>query len=167
MNQSAYDAIEQAWNYFVKTRALCPWTTEASLGQSRFKSPGWYQKQGASFIVERPALKQEDVVELQRTAEFVNRSFVILMTAILESHGSTETSPKAKIPGARRVKLLKRLRNHYAHGDWNFDSAKPEHVETAKLLEQVFPGNNGFELPTHIVLIGLKDGVLDYIKAKP
>ncbi len=172
VNKEAHDAVVELWKLTVKTRALCPWTDERAIGITRYQSPPWYRKRGAVDSVElaRP-LTAGDVQQLQQIAGFVNRSFVISMAAVLEAY---EVVPYGKRPdcskkGGKHAQLTKRLRNHFAHGDWEYDAGKSEHVKTRRLLEELFPAGAsegpGFVLLIDKILEPLKDGVLAYIAA--
>lgn len=105
-------------------------------------------------------------------SSFVNRSFVIMMAAILEVYGlkaSNDSRPRPGEPIADvHFALLTRwLRNCFAHSQHEFDPANPKHVETRQLLERLLPAGAavapGFPTPIDTVLEPLKDGVLRYI----
>lgn len=106
MNQSAFDDIEQAWILTVKARALCPFADKSAIGKNGYISPPWYQSRGAVYFVNlAKSLTAQDVDELIQIGGFVNRSFVITMTAILEAHGFVpyRASPNRTKPGGDQV----------------------------------------------------------------
>jgi hypothetical protein len=74
-------------------------------------------------------------------------------------------------PGSDHVRLVRRLRNHFAHGDRRLDAKKKGHPETWKLLAEVFPGRAArrptFDVPIDEVLEPLVEGVLEFIRASP
>jgi hypothetical protein len=172
VNDGARTAIEDSWQAFVKVRALCPSANDDAIGAVAYASPGWYQARGAKYFVQpsRP-LTPDDLEELRRMTTFVNRSFVITMAAILEAYGVVPygTSPDLNKLGGGHAHLVKRLRNHFAHGEHEYDAANPRHVKTRQLLERVLPvgasKGPGFVTSIDTVLEPLKDGVLDYIAA--
>ena len=172
MNQSAIDAIEQAWTLTVKARALCPYSDQSAIGMEGYISPGWYKSHGAIYFVNlAKPLTAEDVNELNQIGSFVNRSFVISMAAILEATGVVpyRDNPDRAKPGGDHVQLTKWLRNRFAHGEWAYDGMNTQHVETRRLLEKLFPkaasGGSGFITSIDTILEPLKDGVLSYIRA--
>jgi hypothetical protein len=172
MNQAAYDAVEEAWTLTVKARALCPCTDDSAIGMTRYISPGWYQARGATYVVNRPkALTANDVKELGLIGGFVNRSFVISMAAILEQYDVIPygADPCRSKKGGNHAQLTKWLRNRFAHGEREYDARNRKHVETRKLLEELFPkavsAESGFVTSIDGVLEPLKDGVLAYIRS--
>lgn len=172
MNQAAYDAVEEAWRLTVKARALCPCTSESDIGRTGYVSPPWYQTRGATYFVNlAEPLTAGDVEELRQVGGFVNRSFVISMAAILEEYGVIPyraTVDRSK-NGWEHAQLTKWLRHRFAHGEWLYDPSKSNHVDTRKLLGQLFPhavsGEPDFVTSIDGVLEPLKDGVLAYIRS--
>jgi hypothetical protein len=170
MNRAAYDTIQKAWQSTIKVRALCPTADKSAIGFTEYASPTWYQIHGAVYFV-KPAhsLTEEDIAELSEMASFVNRSFIIAMSAILESYKVVpyRSNPDLSVEGGEHVQLVKWLRNHFAHGEYEYDNNKPEHVRTRKLLEKLLPigaaKGQGFVTSIDTVLELLKDGVLKYI----
>jgi hypothetical protein len=174
MNQAAYDAIEDLWKRTVKARALCPYhDKQSAVGETSYSSPDWYKKRGAVFLVNLATpLTSTDVEELFQIAHFINGSFVISMSATLESYGVVEYGkPVIRTrQGGNHVQLTRWLRNQFAHGAWKYDAAKREDLKTRKLLVKLFPSvahEPGFDLSIDAVLEPLKDGVLAYVKATP
>lgn len=171
MNQIAYDAIISAWELTIKARALCPYTDASAIGMASYSSPGWYQARGAAYFVQ-PAqpLTAEDVKEINRIGEFVNRSFIISMAAILEANSVVpyKKTPDRTKPGGNHAQLTKRLRHHFAHGEWVYNPNDDKHIKTRQLLEDLFStgtmGNPGFVVSIDTILEPLKDGVLEYIR---
>ena len=172
MNEVASRAIEELWENTVKARALCPGATPSAIGRTDYCSPEWYSDRGAIYFV-KPAkpLKAEDIDEMNHIGDFINRSFVISMAALLEKQ---EVIPKGRNlndlelsrEGGKHVQLTKWLRNQFAHADYVYDKDEPFHQSTNALLMQLFPGRDpGFSIPIDTVLEPLKDGVLDYIRA--
>ncbi|MFH1024550.1 MAG: hypothetical protein V1809_14310 [Planctomycetota bacterium] len=171
MNKAAYSAIEQAWQACVKVRALCPSTRKSAIGRTEYKSTNWFEKRGVTYFV-RPQvpLTQEGLNELQQMTAFVNRSFIIVMAAILESYDVVPycTTPDLSLDGGEHVLLVKWLRNRFAHGDYDYNPTDKSHVETRQLLEKLLPATktpemSGFPAAIDKVLEPLKDGVLQYI----
>lgn len=93
------------------------------------------------------------------------------MAAILEAYAVVpyKTAPDLSRPDGKYARLAKRLRNHFAHGEYDFDSANSEHVKTRQLLEDVLPvgasKGPGFVASIDTVLEPLKDSVLEYVTA--
>jgi len=172
MNQQAYDAIKQAWKLTVKTRALCPVADASAIGIKGYISPRWYQNHGEVYRVNLSnPLTAEDVEELGQIGAFVNRSFVIMMAAVLEANGVVpyRTDPDRTKPGGDHAQLTKWLRNRFAHGAWGYDDGIDSHKETWDLLKALFPNDAG-DTPRFVLSIGkilepLKDGVLDYVRS--
>ena len=170
MNKDAYDTIEKAWQSTIKVRALCPTASKSAVGLTEYSSPDWYQVHGAVYFV-KPThpLTERDIAELSEMASFVNRSFIIAMSAILESYDivSYKSEPDLSVNGGEYVQLVKWLRNRFAHGEYEYDRNKLKHVETRKLLEKLLPKGaskgEGFVTSIDTVLEQLKDGVLTYI----
>ena len=172
MNQAAYDAIEEAWTLTVKTRALCPRTDPSAVGLSGYISPCWYQAHGAVYFVNlAQPLTIGNVDQLNQIGNFVNRSFVVTMAAILEISGVVpyRQDPDRTKSDGDHVQLTKWLRNRFAHGEWGYNSSDPKHVETRLLIEELFPqgaaSGQGFITSIDTILEPLKDGVLAYISA--
>lgn len=172
MNDTAHRAIEHAWELTVKARALCPHTKKSAVGKSGYCAPRWYAERGANCSVHLPApLTDKDIPELNDIGNFVNRSFVIWMAAILESFDVVRygEEPDRQKPGGEHAQLVKWLRNRFAHGQWRLNPNDKRHSETLKLLKKLFPGvaptDNEFPIPIDTVLEPLKNGVLEYIKA--
>jgi hypothetical protein len=169
MNQIAYDAIEEAWTLTVKARALCPHIDTSAIGRPSYSSPSWYQARGAVYFVkpEQP-LSATDVREINLIGDFINRSFIISIAAILEANGviPCHTNPDTTKNGGKHAQLTKWLRNHFAHGQWIYDASDRQHVRTRHLLEELFPAAaSGFVTSIDSMLEPLKDGVLVYIRA--
>ena len=167
MNKAAYDAVVEAWTLTIKVRALCPWTNDSAIGIGGYRSPPWYCARGVVYFVNlAQPLTAEDVHELQQIAGFVNRSFVISMAAILEAYDVVpcQTEPDRSKEGGKHVLLTKWLRNRFAHGEWEYEAANSKHVETRRLLEELFPAGasegSGFVISIDKILEPLKDGVL-------
>jgi hypothetical protein len=172
VNDGAYAAIEESWRAFVKVRALCPSATEAAIGTLGYSSPGWYRQRGATYFVQAlHPVTDADLVELRQMTSFVNRSFVISVAAMLEAYGVVpyRTTPDISMPGGEHALLAKRLRNHFAHGEYDFDPDNPDHVKTRDLIERLLPDGAsrgpGFVASIDTILEPLKDGVLEYVAA--
>ena len=120
MNKAAYSAIEQAWQACVKVRALCPSAREEEIGRTEYESTAWYKKRGATYFVKQPEdpLTHEGLEQLRKMTAFINRSFIIVMAAMLESHGVVpyKSEPDKSLDGGEHVLLVKWLRNRFAHG---------------------------------------------------
>ena len=171
MNEAAYEAINEAWQLTVRTRALCPHAQDSAIGKEEYESPSWYQERDANFRVKPiEPLQKEDIEALRKIGRFVNQSFVISMAAILEEH---DVIPYGVMPddlrnGGKHAKLTKLLRHRFAHGQSTFDLNDKEHVKTRDLLEELFPDeakHSDFPIPIDTVLEPLKNGVLRYIQA--
>jgi hypothetical protein len=87
MNEDACRAIEEAWELTVKVRALCPTPDDSAIGSMGYISPPWYQEHGAiySVFLAEP-LTATGAEEFRRIGNFVNRSFIISMVAILQEY---------------------------------------------------------------------------------
>jgi hypothetical protein len=178
----AYQAIADAWEAFTRVRALCPSAEpERIVGRTEYVSPSWYRARGITYHVRQDhEFTDDDFATLQRMTAFVNRSFVIHMAATLEHYGVVPSgksfTPDPNDHGAVCVKVVKELRNCFAHGSLEYDPNCSRHVKTRKLLQQVAPLTKGRKLdPENIryfpaaidkVLEPLKDGVLGYIAAR-
>jgi hypothetical protein len=172
MNEAAYLAIEEAWKLTVKTRALCPIADNSATGMTGYISPPWYQAHGATYFVNlAEPLTATDIEELRQIGNFVNRSFVISIVAILEEYRVVpyQHNPDRSREGGDHVQLAKWLRNRFAHGEWQYDASNEKHRETRKLLARLFPeaasGKSGFVTSIDGILEPLKDGVLTYIRS--
>jgi len=172
MSKDAIRAVEKLWSLTVKSRALCPYASDSAIGSCGYLSPPWYRKRGAVYFVNlAQPLTADDVKELRQIGEFINRSLIISMAAVLEEHGVVpyRGTPDCSKKGGKHAKLAKRLRNHFAHGEWVYDANDSNHVETRNLLLELFPdgGGKGLGFVTSIdeILEPLKDGVLAYIRA--
>ena len=166
MNDEAYSAIEKLWKSTVKARALCPLIDDSAIGKSGYISPAWYSDRGATYFVNlAEPLKKADVQELKDIGNFINRSFVISMVAVLEERnvlpsGTNLDDLDCSKSGANHVKLTKLLRHKFAHGKLN--AAKLKRI--SDLFKKVFPDRDpGLSIPIDDVLEPLKDGVLAYI----
>jgi hypothetical protein len=136
----------------------------SSVGTTEYFSPDWYRQRGAVYCVNLPEpLTASDVQELLQIAQSINRNFVGSMAAVLESYGIRSDVKKA---GGEHIRLIKWLRNRFAHGDWNYNAHDSKHVQTRDLLIKLFPvavGEPGFDLSIDTILEPLKNRVLSYI----
>lgn len=174
MNSEAHKAIEDAWDALVRVRAVCPSATEAALGTEIYQSPPFYREHGVNFIVKSDGpLTREGLAVLREMTAFVNRSFVIVMAAILEAHDLAvgDYKPKGVGDGRDHALLVKWLRNRFAHGEFMYDPNEQKHIEARRLLEDLIPKTKEaayqglFPAAIDVVLEPLKDGVLRYIAA--
>lgn len=172
MAEDAHAAVETAWQAFIHVRALCPSAHESAIGSTGWVSPGWYQARGAVYVVSLPGPMTSDEFDtLQRMTAFVNRSFVITLAAILEAYGIVpyRADPDRSLDGGDEAQLVKWLRNRFAHGQYDYDQADSQHVETRQLLEHLLPEvanrADGFPAAIDSVLEPLKEGVQRYIAA--
>ena len=171
MNTVAYSAIESAWYEFEQVRALTPWINEG-VGVNRVVTPGYYRQNSrhcvcATIVYDRP-LSADDVDKLRNASRFINRSFVIAMSAILEAHGIVPNRQNAdtSVTGGLECQLVKSLRHCFAHhGDAQFDPTVDMHARAGRLQALAFPSVPIFELPIDTFLEPLKNKVLDYIRA--
>jgi hypothetical protein len=171
VNPVACDAIERAWVLTMKARSLCPTIDDSGIGKSCFESPPWYRARGESNTVHlsRP-LTPEDVRDFNDAGQFINRSFVITMAAILEAFDivPSRTPPDRNRKGGDHTQLTQWLRNRFAHGEWNYVATNPKHRETWELLVELFPRSApkspSFVMSINEILAPLKNGVLDYIR---
>ena len=112
-----------------------------------------------------------DVEDLNQMGAFVNRSFIISLAAILEEYNiiHSNSRPDRSKNCWSHVQLIKRLRNHFAHGDWEYNPNDGEHKNTRALLEEILPDaakrGDGFITSIDSVLEPLKEGALAYIRA--
>ena len=173
MNREAYEAIKDAWQACVKVRALCPSAREDAIGRTVYQSSGWYRERGVNYFVKPDGpLTKEGLASLQQMTAFVNRSFIIVVAAILEAHDVVpyNTTPDRSRDGGDHVQLVKWLRNRFAHGEYEYDPNNKKHVETRQLLEILLPDTatptlQGFPAAIDKILEPLKDAVLRYIAA--
>jgi hypothetical protein len=172
MHEEAYRAIEEAWTLTVKTRALCPYIDDSAIGKTGYLSPPWYRARSATYFVNlAQPLTGADVEQLRQIGNFVNRSFIISMVAILEAYRVVpyRHNPDPSREGADYVRLTKCLRNRFAHGEWQYNASNRKHRKTRELLERLFPevasGGSGFVTSIDGILEPLKDGVLTYIRS--
>ena len=172
MITNAHDAIVQAWNLTVKARATCPHADASAVGLRGYDSPAWYREHGAAYFVNlAEALTLEDVRELNEIGQFINRSFVISMAAILEAYGVVSDSAKVDRDrkGGDHIQLVRWLRNRFAHGQWTYDPKDKYHVEMRELMEKLFSkaidGEGAFIVSIDEILEPLKNGVLEYVRA--
>ncbi len=173
MNCEAYEAIERAWLACVKVRALCPGAREDAIGSTLYQSPDWYKARGVNYFVRSEGLlTEEGLASLREMTAFVNRSFIIVMAAILEAHDVVpyRIDPDRSRDGGDHVQLVKWLRNRFAHGEYEYDPGNALHVETRELMEELLPSTKhperqGFPAAIDSVLESLKDGVLRYMRA--
>jgi hypothetical protein len=167
--ETAYEAIKSAWDLTRKVRSLFPSTDDPAIKIKELESPGWYQAHGDVGTVKfaNPVTGKE----LNQIGAFVNSSFIITMMAILEEFDVVpyKSVPDLSREGGKYVQLTKRYRNHFAHGDWEYNPNDPEHRKTRKLLQELLPNaakkGSGFLTSIDTVLEPLKDGVLAYISA--
>ena len=174
MNPEAHKAIEDAWVALVRIRALCPSATEDAIDTEIYQSPPFYREHGMNFIVKLDGpLTSEGLALLKEMTAFINRSFFIVMAAILEAHDLAvrDNIPNGAGDGRDHALLVKWLRNRFAHAEFMYDPNEQKHVETRQLLEELIPKTKEaayqgfFPAAINVVLEPLKDGVLRYIDA--
>jgi len=105
---------------------------------------------------------------LTRIAEFVNRSFVINLFALLQDHDVVpyDTPVNQQATGGDIVHLVKLLRNVFSHGyPDSFDPGNIFHTRAQAPFNRLFPGIPEFDLPIDTVLEPLKNGALEYIRS--
>lgn len=169
MNTVAYSAIETAWDEFVQVRALTPWMTGGT-GPNSVSTPGYYKGKNcvsATVKYDRP-LTAADIDKLRNASRFINRSFIIAMSAILEAHGIVPNGeyPDTSLSGGLECELVKRLRHCFAHrGDVPFNPSDKMHKKANDVRQKVFPKSDPFALDIDKFLEPLKNRVLEYIRA--
>lgn len=166
---AAYKAIEKLWASTVKARALCPLIDETAIGLDGYISSPWYQARGAVYFVSHAEpLTAKDVKELNYIGNFINRSFIISLVAVLEEHEVVlfGSGPDTSKDGGNHVKLTKLLRHSFAHGAYEYDVSNDKQKQIPKYFKRVFPNRDlSLSIPIDAVLEPLKDGVLAYIRA--
>ena len=139
---------------FVNSRSLCGYLHENLIGYDSFTPGEFYQASTSySYVKLKAPLSDQVRNEHIRIAGWMNENFFIRLWAILESHGFTKQI-RIDARGSDVVKLLKKLRQHFAHGSGQYDKSKQPHRKLLKDLLKLFPVPGEHEaIPTNIDLV--------------
>jgi len=150
LNPAVVQVLHEFWPMFVNSRSLCVYLAEDLLGEEGF-APGNFYKETTpySYVKLRAPLSLDVRTAHNRIGSWTNENCLIRLWAILESHGFTK--PIRDAQGCEAVGLLKRLRQHFAHGTGLYDKHKPNHRRLRSDLLKMFtvPGDSE-EIPTNI-----------------
>jgi hypothetical protein len=151
---------------FVNSRSLCGYLPEEALGARSF-SPGPFYEEGTPYL--RITLKEPLTPEVReahnRIGGWTNQNGLIRLWAVLESHGFTKPIRRGAAE-SETVSLLKRLRQHYAHGSGLYDDHKRDHRKLRRDLLKAFPvpgDPTGIPLDINRVLAPLFAGCRRYV----
>ncbi len=150
-NGAVISALDDFWPMFINNRSLCCYLPEKMLGVDRFIPGNFFQATTPySHVQFQAPLTVEVRLMHNRIGAWANENCLIRLWAILESHGFTKPI-REDVRNFEIVKLLKRLRQHFAHGTGIYDDSKKGHRKLRKDLLNVFPvPGNPSEIPLDI-----------------
>ena len=160
-------ALEEFWPMFFNSRSLCVYLPEKMIGREYFAPGTFYCATSPyNYVQLKVPLSEQVRSEHNRIAAWTNENFFIRLWAILASHGFTKPI-RSGIRGSAEVKLLKKLREHFAHGSGQYDKRKQEHRNLHKELRKLFTVPDEHDgIPTNIdtVLEPMYKRCLDYVE---
>jgi hypothetical protein len=149
---SAINAVlDEFWPMFVNSRSLCSYITESLVGAKSLVPGAFYQETTPYLcVVLKEPLTPQVLAQHNRIGGWTNENCLIRLWAVLESHGFTKPIRPAAAKSTT-VKLLGRLRQHFAHGSGAYDETKRRHRKLRRDLLEAYPvpGNPG-GIPTDI-----------------
>ena len=138
-NPTAIQALDEFWPMFQNSRSLCGYLSESLLGANYFIPGPFYQEETPYACVQLKKTLTDDVRQAHnRIGAWTNENCLVRLWAILESHGYTKPI-REHAEGADTVKLLKQLRQHFAHGTGLYDDHKKAHQKLRRDLLRAFP----------------------------
>ncbi|MDP2234238.1 MAG: hypothetical protein Q8K89_11415, partial [Actinomycetota bacterium] len=101
-------------------------------------SPGTFYKSTTpySYVKLKGELTSEVRDSHNRVGELQNENFIVRLWALLESHGFTK--PIRSAAHSKDIRLLKELRQHYAHGTGYFNPEKRRHISLRRKVGRHF-----------------------------
>lgn len=168
------DVLHEFWPMFVNSRSLSVYLPESLLDSERFApGPFYCATTPYSYVQLKTPLSPEIRTAHNRIGAWTNENFLIRLWAILESHGFTKPI-RANARGSDAVRLLKRLRQHFAHGTGLYGKRKRDHRKLRCDLLKLFsvPGEHD-DIPTNIdyvmrpMFVGCLKYVDDVLKDRP
>lgn len=132
-------ALDDFWPMFIRSRSLCGYLPEDLVG-AEILVPGEFYRESTPYqaIVLREPLTASVRDAHNRIGAWTNENCLIRLWAVLESNGFTKPI-RDGANKAETVKLLKRLRQHFAHGSGSYDAAKPRHRALRRDLLKLYP----------------------------
>ena len=132
-------ALNEFWPMFQNSRSLCCYLGRKGLGKASFVPAPFYQATTPYLLVRfKQPLSHAVRQAHNRIGGWTNENCLIRLWAILESHGFTKPI-RENVNSSDTVKLLKRLRQHFAHGTGLYDKHKPRHRKLRRDLLHAFP----------------------------
>ena len=131
--------LDEFWPLFVNSRSLCGYLPEELVGATAITPGPFYQDSTPyEFITLKAPLDCQARDAHNRVATWTNENCLIRLWAILESNGYTKPI-REKARRSEAVKLLKRLRQHFAHGSGLYDDTKSAHRSLRRGVLRQFP----------------------------
>ena len=161
---------------FTYCRAYFPAMCNNMKGHSSLHTPEFYVAHLGFCITsyfDQP-LTEERIHKNHEIGHWINQNVIVRLCALLESYHilSKTICIDKSLRGWKDLDLLRRLRNHFAHGSGKYDSNDGEQRKLAQELICHFKlGNNledltGFPLPIDEVIHPLFEGCKKYVQVK-
>jgi hypothetical protein len=148
--------LDLLWNLFNQCRSHFPATSNENVGQQVIPTAPYYVRQGfqVTMCFNSP-LVEKDIKNLNRIGHWLNQNFVVRLVALLQSHGVIRygSNIDTSAPGGAEVKLLRDLRDVFAHTAGGFKRQKKEHRKLLRELTTRF-ALNASECPDFPLGIG-------------
>lgn len=131
--------LDEFWLLFVNSRSLCGYLPEWLIGAISIKPGPYYQGSTPyKYITLKAPLDCQTRDAHNRVANWTNENCFIRLWAILESNGYTKPI-RENAQRSKEVKLLKGLRQHFAHGSGHYDDTKSPHRSLRRQVLRQFP----------------------------
>jgi hypothetical protein len=172
---SILQEIDELESLFLQCRSVFPTLDPGLLGHQEFSTAPYYLRRGYKARIQlQDPITPEFMERHKRMGKWINENAIIRLHGIMHYHGflETMTDQDKKLPGAREVDLMRRMRNAFTKTQLNYRPTDPENVELRSqvishfaIRSEEFPEG---EIPTPIntVVEPIFKGCRNYVSAK-
>jgi hypothetical protein len=146
--------LDEFWPLFVNSRSLSVYLPKEGIGATVFRPGPFYQASTPYDLISLKTPLDGQIRDAHnRIATWTNENCLIRLWAILESNGYTKPI-REKARRSEAVKLLKQLRQHFAHGSGRYDDSNPDHRSLRRKVLKQFPvPDDPPDIPLNIDLV--------------
>ena len=123
--------IDIMWEYHIKVRSHFPYARKEHIGTRIIESAPYYTSQGFQIKYDfGKELEENDIDQINKLSNWLNQNVLIRLYALMNYFGyvGKTISIDHTIKGSKELDLLRRLRNHFAHTEGNYNPTDEEQI---------------------------------------
>jgi len=147
-SENLLGCLDRLWDNYFRCKSFFPADVKRFVGQRQIPVYLYYAEGGSSIAFEfNEDISNEQANQIHEIGHWVSQSFVVRLYALLESYQkeifveNSEGCSKRyvvneRLNGAKFIKVVKGLRNYFAHSSGRFRPDRKDHRKTMELMRE-------------------------------